>query len=40
MLVVLDSVQPLAYRRIIKSASEEVGIRLNRNKPDIDIKNW
>jgi small GTP-binding protein len=38
ILVVLDAVQPLTHKRIIESELEGVGIRLNRNKPDIDIK--
>ena len=38
ILVVLDAVQPLTHKRIIEAELEGVGIRLNRNKPDIDIK--
>ena len=38
ILVVLDAVKPLTHKRIIESELEGVGIRLNRNKPDIEIK--
>ena len=36
--VVLDAEKPLIHKRIIESELEGVGIRLNRNKPDIEIK--
>ena len=35
ILVVLDAVKPLNHKRIIESELEGVGIKLNRNKPDI-----
>ena len=38
ILVVLDAEKPLIHKRIIESELEGVGIRLNRNKPDIEIK--
>lgn len=38
ILVVLDAVSPLCHKRIIENELEGVGIRLNRNKPDIQIK--
>ena len=38
ILVVLDAVKPLTHKRIIEYELEGVGIRLNRNKPDIEIK--
>lgn len=38
ILVVLDALKPLHHKRIIENELEGVGIRLNRNKPDIQIK--
>jgi len=38
ILVVLDAVAPLTHKRIIEHELEGVGIRLNRKKPDIQIK--
>ena len=38
ILVVLDAEKPLIHKRIIESWLEGVGIRLNRNKTDIEIK--
>lgn len=35
ILVVLDALKPLTHKRIIENELEAVGIRLNRNKPDI-----
>lgn len=35
ILVVLDAVKPLNHKRIIDGELEGVGIKLNRNKPDI-----
>jgi uncharacterized protein len=37
ILVVLDALKPLTHKRIIENELEAVGIRLNRNKPDIGI---
>ena len=38
ILVVLDALKPLYHKRIIENELEGVGIRLNRKKPDIEIK--
>jgi len=38
ILVVLDALKPLTHKRIIENELEAVGIRLNRNKPDILIR--
>jgi small GTP-binding protein len=38
ILVVLDAVKPLNHKRIIENELEGVGIKLNRNKPDISKK--
>eukprot|EP00340_Litonotus_pictus_P011630 CAMPEP_0170538704 /NCGR_PEP_ID=MMETSP0209-20121228/103469_1 /TAXON_ID=665100 ORGANISM="Litonotus pictus, Strain P1" /NCGR_SAMPLE_ID=MMETSP0209 /ASSEMBLY_ACC=CAM_ASM_000301 /LENGTH=369 /DNA_ID=CAMNT_0010840461 /DNA_START=33 /DNA_END=1142 /DNA_ORIENTATION=+ len=38
ILVVLDAVKPMNHKRIIDGELEGVGIKLNRNKPDILIK--
>ncbi len=38
ILVVLDAVKPLWHKRIIENELEGVGIRLNRKKPDITIR--
>jgi small GTP-binding protein len=38
ILIVLDAVKPLSHKRIIENELEGVGIRLNRKKPDIQIK--
>lgn len=38
ILVVLDAEKPLIHKRIIENELEGVGIRLNRRKPDIEIK--
>ena len=38
ILVVLDAEKTLIHKRIIESELEGVGIRLNRNKTDIEIK--
>ena len=38
ILVVLDALKPLYHKRIIENELEGVGIRLNRKKPDIEIR--
>lgn len=38
ILVVLDVVKPLSHKRIIENELEGVGIRLNKKKPDIEIR--
>lgn len=38
ILVVLNSVQLLTYKRIIEWGSERIGNKFNRNMPDFDIK--
>jgi ribosome-interacting GTPase 1 len=38
ILVVLDANVPLNHKRIIENELEGVGIKLNRNKPDITVK--
>ena len=38
ILVVLDALKPLYHKRIIENELEGVGIKLNRKKPDIEIK--
>jgi len=38
ILVILDALKPLMHKRIIENELEGVGIRLNRKKPDITIK--
>jgi small GTP-binding protein len=38
ILVCLDAVKPLSHKRIIENEMEGVGIRLNRTKPDIIIR--
>lgn len=38
IIVCLDAVKPLSHKRIIENELEGVGIRLNRKKPDIQIK--
>ena len=40
ILVVLDALKPLTHKRIIENELEAVGIRLNRNKPDISISQF
>ena len=37
-MVVWDKENPLIHKRIIENELEGVGIRLKRNKPDIEIK--
>jgi ribosome-interacting GTPase 1 len=38
ILIVLDATKPLAHRRVIENELEGFGIRLNKEPPDITIK--